>query len=96
MASMDQRKWLVGFEPVTSWTGLVTSISPLSPPCSDFTLLSGSGILEGIQLSLLINQLCLHCSDVNDRHQNMLTLTFRLSWFRMQLHSASTVVIVEH
>lgn len=76
MASMDQRKWLVGFEPVTSLDRTLASISPLSPSRSDFTLLSGSGILEGIQLSLLINQMCLHCSDVNDRHLNMLTLTF--------------------
>ena len=76
MASMDQRKWLVGFEPVTSLDKALASISPLLPPSSDFTLLTGSGTLEGIQLSLLINQMCLHFSDVNDRHLNMLTLIF--------------------
>lgn len=63
MASMDQRKWLAGFWPVTLWAELM-SISPLSPPPSHFTILSGSG--KGIQLSLLINQLCLHCSNVID------------------------------
>lgn len=45
-----------------------TSISPLSPSPSHSATLSGSGIVEGIQLSPLINHLCLHCSDVIDRH----------------------------
>lgn len=40
---------------------------------------------RGIQFSLLISQLCLHFSDVIDRHLNMLTLTFWLSWSCMQL-----------
>lgn len=74
----------------------LTSISPWSPPPSHFTILSGSGILEGIQLSLLFNQLRLHCSDVIDRQLNMLTLTFWSSWFWMQLHFASIGVCEEH
>lgn len=76
MASMDQRKWRVGSQPVTSWTGLLHLflLYPLHP--SHFTILSGSGILEGIQLSPLINHSCLHCSYVIDRHLYMLTLTF--------------------
>lgn len=72
-----------GSEEVTSghsaspFTGrTLTSISPVSPPPSHFTILSGSGNLEGIQLSLLINQFCLHRSNVIDRQLNMLTVTF--------------------
>ena len=61
MASMDQRKWLVGFQPVPSWTGLLHLFLLYPPLPSYFTILSGSGNLEGIQLSLLISQFCLHC-----------------------------------
>lgn len=72
MASMDQRKWLVGFQPVTLWAELL-AISPVSPQPSHFKILAGSGNLEGIQLS---HQFCLHCSNVINRQLNVLTLTF--------------------
>ena len=50
-----------GLSASPSMDGTLTSISPLSPLPFHFIILSGSGILEGIQLSLLINQFCLHC-----------------------------------
>lgn len=66
MASMDQRKWLVGFEPVTPWTGLLPSIAPLSPPPSNFTLLSGSGVLKR--------------DAIISPHQSVVSSLFRCQW----------------
>lgn len=68
MASMDQRKWLVGFKPVAWWTGLLTSIAPLSPPLSNFTLLSGWGVFKR--------------DPIISAHQSDVSSLFRCHWQR--------------
>lgn len=63
MSNMDQRKWLSG-PPASDfyWQDFHTNFT-LSPPSpSQFTILSGSGSLEGIQMFLC----CVCCSVLND------------------------------
>lgn len=83
MSNMDQRKWLRGL-PASDfyWQDFSTNFT-LSPPSpSQFTILSRSGNLEGIQVFL--HFVC--CSDLNDRHLNMLTLPvlFKRPWMQLQ------------